>query len=141
MRITQLAVFVEDKPGRIAHVARELAAEKINILGFDLADTAEGYGVLRLILNTPERGLEVLQRHNYSVSTMEVVCARVPTETGGLARTLGWLAEHHVGIDYLYVILNSCVILGVRGAIDEAISDLGELGVELVSNDDLRRIV
>ena len=97
--------------------------------------------VLRLILNAPERGLDVLQRHNYSVTTTEVVCAKVPTETGGLARTLGWLAEHHVGIDYLYVILNSCVILGVRGAIDEAISDLGELGVELVSNDDLRRIV
>lgn len=141
MRITQLAVFVEDKPGRVAHVARELAAEKINILGFDLADTAEGYGVLRLILNEPERALDVLKAHNYSVTATDVVCAKVPTETGGLARTLGWLAEHHVGIDYLYVILNSCVILGVRGDIDEAIDDLEELGVELVSNDDLRRIV
>jgi hypothetical protein len=53
MRITQLAVFVEDKPGRVAHVAQALAAENINILGFDLADTAEGYGVLRLIVNAP----------------------------------------------------------------------------------------
>jgi hypothetical protein len=83
----------------------------------------------------------VLERHHYSVSTVDVVCAKVPTETGGLARTLGWLAEHHVGIEYLYVILNSYVILGVRDDVDEAIRDLQELGVELVANDDLRRIV
>jgi len=137
MRITQLAVFVEDKPGRIAHVAAELAAAGINILGFDLADTAEGYGVLRLITNEPERALETLSEHKYSVTTMNVICARVPTETGGLARTLGWLAEHHIGVEYLYVILNSSVILGVRD-VDEAIGELTKLGIELVSNDDLR---
>jgi len=139
MRITQLAVFVEDKPGRVAHVAGELAAANINILGFDLADTAEGYGVLRLITNEPERALETLSRHNYSVTTMNVICAKVPTQTGGLARTLGWLAERHIGIEYLYVILNSAVILGVRD-VEAAIEALTKLGVELVSNDDLRSL-
>jgi hypothetical protein len=139
MRITQLAVFIEDKPGRVAHVAAELAAANVNILGFDLADTAEGYGVLRLITNDPDRALETLSNHNYSVTTMMVICAKVPTETGGLARTLGWLAEHQVGIEYLYVILNSWVILGVRD-VDAAIQDLMKRGVELVTNDDLRSL-
>jgi len=137
MRITQLAVFVEDKPGRVAHVAGELAAANINLLGFDLADTAEGYGVLRLITNDPDRAVKTLAAHNYSVTTMDVLCAKVPTKTGGLARTLAWLAEHHVGIEYLYVILNSYVILGVRD-FDAAIEGLTQLGVELVSNNDLR---
>ncbi len=139
MRITQLAVFIEDKPGRVAHVARELAAAGVNILGFDLADTAEGYGVLRLITNDPNRALDALSSHNYSVTTMDVLCAKVPTETGGLARTLEWLAEHKIGLDCLYVILNSFVILGVRD-IDAAIEELTQRGVELVSNDDLRSI-
>jgi hypothetical protein len=139
MRITQLAVFIEDKPGRIAHVAGELAAANINILGFDLADTAEGYGVLRLITNAPERALETLSGHSYSVTTMKVICAKVPTQTGGLARTLSWLAERHIGIEYLYVILNSWVILGVHD-VEAAIEALGKLGVELVSNDDLRSL-
>jgi hypothetical protein len=139
MRITQIAVFLEDKPGRVAHVARELASAGVNILGFDLADTAEGYGVLRLITNEPERALEVLASHHYSVSTVEVICAKVPTETGGLATTLEWLAEHEIGLEYLYVILNSFVILGVRD-LDAAIAGLEARGIELVSNDDLRSV-
>jgi len=137
MRITQLAVFIEDKTGRVAHVARELAQAGINILGFDLADTAEGFGVLRLITNDPERALDALQGHGYSVSSGEVICAKVPTDTGGLAGTLEWLAEHEIGLDYLYVILHSFVILGVHD-ISAAIEDLRQRGIELVSNASLR---
>src|SRR5436309_7728517 len=44
----QITVFLENKPGRLAHVLSELAEHKINIVALSVMDRHE-HGVLRLV--------------------------------------------------------------------------------------------
>ncbi|NBC49415.1 MAG: amino acid-binding protein, partial [Gammaproteobacteria bacterium] len=54
MKLTQLSLFLENRPGRLIEPTRLLAAEGINVMTLCLADTAE-FGILRLMVHDPER--------------------------------------------------------------------------------------
>ncbi|MFP9035817.1 ACT domain-containing protein, partial [Enterococcus faecalis] len=58
MTIKQLSVFLENRAGRLDEVLKVLAANDINIVALSMADTAD-YGMLRMIVNHPERGRAV----------------------------------------------------------------------------------
>ena len=44
MSVTQLAVFIENTPGRLREVSRILGDAGVNIRGYSIADTAD-YGI------------------------------------------------------------------------------------------------
>ena len=50
MKIEQISLFAENKPGHIATPARLLAREGIDIRSLYLADTQQ-YGILRMIVS------------------------------------------------------------------------------------------
>ena len=50
MRVEQIAVFLENKSGRLAEITRILAENDINIRALSVADTAD-FGILRLIVD------------------------------------------------------------------------------------------
>jgi len=52
--IKQISVFSENKPGRLAAIARALQDEKINILAFSIAE-ANGFGVVRALVDESHR--------------------------------------------------------------------------------------
>ncbi|HEX7511650.1 MAG TPA: ACT domain-containing protein, partial [Chitinivibrionales bacterium] len=45
MNIQQLSVFLENKPGRLAHVAQVLKDNAVNIRALTIADTSD-FGIL-----------------------------------------------------------------------------------------------
>ena len=49
MLVEQIAVFLENKSGRLAEITAILAANEINIRALSVADTAD-FGILRLIV-------------------------------------------------------------------------------------------
>ena len=55
MTVKQLSVFIENREGRLGEVLDVLKKSEVNILSMSLADTTE-YGLLRLIVNDPEKG-------------------------------------------------------------------------------------
>ena len=57
--IKQLSIFAENKPGRIAAMAKVLKENEVNILGFSIAEGA-GCGVIRVIVDKPHKDLPVL---------------------------------------------------------------------------------
>ena len=57
----QLSVFIENRQGRLGEVLKVLKNNNVNILSLSLADTTE-YGLLRLIVNAPEKGKEELTK-------------------------------------------------------------------------------
>ncbi len=101
MIIKQLSVFLEDKVGRLTEVTRILADNNINISAFSIADSAD-YGILRLIVNKPEKAVKVLKEHHFSVNITNVVCMIVPHEPGGLYKALQILSSNNITIDYMY---------------------------------------
>lgn len=59
MKLQQLSVFIENKPGQLSVPCRALAGVGINILTMALADTDQ-FGILRLIVKDWEKAKEAL---------------------------------------------------------------------------------
>lgn len=101
MLAKQVSVFLENKSGRLSEVVNILGKSKINISAFTVADTSD-FGVLRLIVNDPEKACEVLKENQFSVRTTNVVLAKSRNEPGALSTLLELLKSENVFIEYLY---------------------------------------
>jgi hypothetical protein len=102
MSIPQLSVFVENKAGHLADTLATIAEGEVNILSFTIADTAD-FGILRLVVDEPERAKEVLGKAGYAVLENEVVCAVLPNEPGALAAVARLVSDSGLDIEYIYL--------------------------------------
>ena len=59
MRIRQISIFLENKPGQLSTICRDLADAGINIATLSLADTAD-FGIVRMIVDDHEKAKTVL---------------------------------------------------------------------------------
>ncbi len=82
-------------------VTRTLSHEKINIRALSLADTAD-FGVLRIIVDNPDRSLTVLKKHGFVAQVTEVIAVEVEDRPGGLSRILEVLDQDNVNVEYMY---------------------------------------
>ncbi len=102
--VKQISVFLENKAGRLASVTKVLGDNRINIRALSIADTSD-FGILRLIVNDPEKAYKVLKKAGYTVSETEVIAVEVPDTPGGLARVLDIMGEASINIEYLYAFI------------------------------------
>ena len=101
MKLKQLSVFLENKPGALSAPCRLLAKADINIQTFALADTRE-FGILRLVVEDTDKARRLLQRHGFAVKVTEVVVLEVPDRPGGLAAILNALDGTGINLEYAY---------------------------------------
>jgi predicted amino acid-binding ACT domain protein len=87
MRVEQIAVFLENKSGRLAEITSVLANNNINIRALSVADTAD-FGILRLIVDKVDEAKKVLKENSCTVGKTNVVAVEVPDKVGGLAGVL-----------------------------------------------------
>lgn len=101
MKLTQLSVFLENKPGQLKRACDLLAQAKLNILTLSLADTKE-FGILRLLLNDWAQAKQVLGEGGFVVNTTEVLALEVADRPGGLAEILALVDKAGLNIEYMY---------------------------------------
>lgn len=101
MKITQLSVFLENKPGHIGKAVAVLAKNNINLVTLSLADT-EQFGILRLIVKDWERARDVLQEAGFMVKTTDMLAIEVNDRPGGLSAILASLEKEELNIEYMY---------------------------------------
>ena len=101
MKIQQLSIFAENKPGHIAGPCRLLAEQGIDIRALALADT-QRFGILRLIVSDPARATKALEAAGHVVKATEVLAVAVADQPGGLAQVLSALEGSPVNIEYMY---------------------------------------
>ncbi len=99
--LTQLSLFLENRPGRLKIPCQVLGKAGINILAMSLADT-DRFGILRLIVRDWERAKEVLEDSGSIVTTTEVLAIEVPDRPGGLGELLERFEAAGLGIEYVY---------------------------------------
>jgi len=97
----QVSVFLENKSGRLAEVCQVLGRSEINIRALCIADTSD-FGILRLIVDQPDKVVEVLQSNGFSVGSTGVLALRIPDRPGGLGGVLGALEQEGVNVEYMY---------------------------------------
>jgi hypothetical protein len=102
MKVTQISVFLENRPGRLAHLLRVLSDAQVNLRALSLADTAD-FGIARAIVSDTDAAMRAIQAAGLTAATTEVLRVEIPDVPGGLARTVVEpLAQAGVNIEYMY---------------------------------------
>jgi hypothetical protein len=99
--IRQISVFSENKPGKLAAIARAFQEEKINILAFSIAE-ADGFGVVRALVNHPDKAYKKLTSLGYNVAFTDVIAMRMRDEPGGLFEIAKLLGDSGINMEYAY---------------------------------------
>lgn len=101
MVIKQLSVFLENRSGRLTEVTKILSDNEINISALSIAETAD-YGVLKMIVDQPEKAVKSLKERDLSVHTTEVLAIVTPDTPGALNKVIKYLSEEGVNVAYMY---------------------------------------
>jgi hypothetical protein len=101
MKLKQISLFMENRTGRLAEVARTLGEAGVNIRALSLADTSD-FGILRLIVNDVDGALRALRVKGHTVILTEVIAVEVGDRPGGLAQVLDALEAAGLNVEYMY---------------------------------------
>jgi len=98
---TQLAIFLDNRPGTLARTCQALAKAKVNILALSISDTVD-HAVVRLVVDDAKQAVKVLEGMHATVQERDVIFMDVPNKPGMLAKIAEQLAEAGINIEYAY---------------------------------------
>ena len=101
MKLKQLSLFLENKPGALSRPIRLLAKTKFNIVTLSIAD-ANQFGILRLILRDWEKAKSLLEKNGFVVKVTDMVAVEVPDQPGGLAKILDVVEKAGLNVEFMY---------------------------------------
>jgi hypothetical protein len=143
MKVEQISIFLENKPGALEEVTRVLKDADINIRALSLADTSD-FGILRLIVNDIDTAEKVLHDNGLTVRRTPVVAVEVPDRPGGLHSILQLLSRKGINVEYTYAFVErsgeNALIIFRFDRIDEAIDVLLENGVTVLPGERVYQI-
>jgi hypothetical protein len=141
MKLQQISLFLENRPGTLREPVELLAAAGIDLLTMSLADTTQ-FGILRFIVADPEAAKRLLEESGMVVRMTEVVPVEVDNKPGGLARALVAIEDAGLGVEYMYDF--GAASRGGKAAIifrfedpDAALTALAKAGVRVYSGEEL----
>ena len=100
MRIPQLSIIIDNKPGHLIAPCKLLAQAGINIVTLALADQ-KNVGALRLIVRDWQHAREVLEKAGFTVTITEVLAIEVRDRPGGLVELLEIFEQAKINVDYM----------------------------------------
>jgi len=140
MKVEQISIFLENKPGGLEEVTRILKDAGINIRTLSLADTSD-FGILRLIVNDTDRAKAVLKESGFTVAKTEVIAMEVPDKPGGLGGILKILDEAGINVEYMYAFVqrsgDNAIIIFRFDELDKAIRVLLDAGVRVLKGEEV----
>jgi len=99
---TQLAVFLENRPGTLMRMCQALAEANINILALATSDTVD-HSVVRMVVSDPRKALYLLEERGTLVVESDVILIEGSNRPGSLATVASKLADAKVNIEYCYL--------------------------------------
>lgn len=141
MKLQQISVFIENQSGRLHEVTKLLGENGINIRALSLADTSD-FGILRLIVNNPDKAYTLLKENEFTVGRTEVLAVVVSDQPGGLAHILGCLDENNINVEYMYAFVDHhqqgrAIMIFRFDDTDMAAEKLENAGFGFVKSDDI----
>lgn len=97
----QVSVFSENKPGKINKITTVLSENQINIRAITISDAGD-YGIIKLLLDNPEKATELLNDNGITATLKEIVAVDLSDESGGLAKVAKILDENNINVDDAY---------------------------------------
>lgn len=135
MLVNQIAVFLENRKGRVGDFAKVLADNKIDLVSMSIADTKE-FGILRAITRDNALAVKVLREAGFTVTSSDLIGIEVEDRAGGLSEVLETLNKGDVAIEYLYSYARTeakkAIILLKVSDIDSAIKVIKESNIKVL---------
>ena len=98
----QVSIFLENKLGHLERVTAVLREAEINIRSIHLNHTANGWGILNVVVSKPELACQRLNESGMSAALREIVVLKMADKPGGLDELLKALVEAGVNFTNAY---------------------------------------
>jgi hypothetical protein len=98
---TQLALFLDNRPGMLARVCDALSVAKINIYAITTSDTVD-HSVIRMVVSDTRKALLLFEERGTLVVESEVLMIEGDNKPGSLARIAHKLSDAKINIEYAY---------------------------------------
>ena len=98
---TELAIRMDNRPGSLGKICRDLADRGVNILALQSIPSANTILVC-MVVDQPAAAQSIFDREGISYTEAEVVQAQLPHAPGELARAASKLGEANININYAY---------------------------------------
>jgi hypothetical protein len=96
-----LSVFVVNEPGKLEKITRVLSEAGLNIRAVSMASTGE-FGVVRVLVNDPHRGLDALRDSRFTVAMRKILVAQIDDAPGAMHGLLVTLSAARVNVEDCY---------------------------------------
>lgn len=142
MILKQLSVLIENIKGSLAEVTDILKNNDVNIRAIAAFDTPD-YGILRMIVDNPEKAKEALEANDYGAVLTDVIAVELEDKKGALNEVLTILEKVDLQIEYIYsfVVRNNAsplMIIKVND-LEQAIDILGENKIKVAYRADIHK--
>jgi hypothetical protein len=131
---------MENKPGHLQTVLKILADANINIATLTIAETAD-FGILRMIVNDPEKAKKVLHDARITSSTTDVLAVELEDKPGSLFKAIDAFAKNKLNIEYMYAFTekrgDKAVMIFRFDDIEAAKKALAQEGYQIVKKIDI----
>ena len=135
MKIKQLSIFLQNRMGSLSKPLEVLSENGINIRAMCMADTSE-FGILRLVVDDPLKGKEVLEENNFLVKITEIIGVEMNDTPGGLTDVLKVIKDNQIDLEYLYAFthdkVDKAILLLHAEDIDNLIKVIEDNGIVIV---------
>lgn len=96
-----LSVFVVNEPGKLEKITRVLSEAGLNIRAVSMASTGE-FGVVRVLVSDPDKGLEALKEHKFTVTKRRILVAQIDDAPGAMHGLLTTLSAARINVEDCY---------------------------------------
>jgi len=134
----QVSIFLENKLGHLERVTAVLKEAEINIRSLHLNHTANGWGILNLVVSNPELAYQLLNEKGMSAALREIVVVKMTDKPGGLDGLLKDIVKAEVNFTNAYGrVVNdgdsAFFVIDVQD-IPEARTKLANVGLEIIKD-------
>lgn len=137
--ITQLSIFVNNEPGRLASVAKTLKECGVNMKSFNLAESSE-FGILRAIVDDPDSAYAKIKGKGIIVKKTQIIGIVIDDTPGSLFEAADVCGRAGINIEYGYAYTGrkvSSFFIRVDDS-DRAVAELRKAGIRLVKESDIQ---
>ena len=143
MKVKQISVFLENKPGSLAEFTNLLQQKHIDMVALSVAE-AEDFGIARLLVNDVLETVNTLKASGYVCSITPVLAVEIEDKPGALVHVLDLLGDNGINLEYMYAFLTrkadkAFMVLRVADN-DAAIKILTKAGIRPLCQDDLVKL-
>ncbi|MBN2467355.1 MAG: hypothetical protein JXD19_04315 [Deltaproteobacteria bacterium] len=136
----EVCIFDENKPGRLARIAKILKDAHVNMRAINIT-ISQGFGIIKLIVDNPDKTIETLRGKGLTAYTRKVIAILMDDQPGGLYTIAKAFAAREINIEdgFGFVIQakrKAVMIIDVE-ELPEALEVISESGFSMLTDEEI----